>query len=94
MFGYDWQVDKNGVSQATAVPLSDHEIEEKLLTRCAYAYCLTSEDALSSETKVTYDNNGERHIVWFEDAASAARKEQALSKYHIQSFGFWAYSYF
>ncbi len=94
MFGYDWPVDGKGVSQANAQPMSDHEIDQKLINNCDFSKCQWVNDAVSGETKVTYEDHGQQHVVWFEDTESAAKKEQALKKYHIQSYGYWAYSYF
>lgn len=95
MFGYDWKVNGSGASLDTANPLTDTQISQKFLNGCQYADCKVMPDSVSKETKITYkDTDSVSHIVWFEDAASVVKKQMLLAKYHIGSFGYWAYSYF
>lgn len=95
MFGYDWQVGPSGVPVSGAVAVTDEEIDQKFLSGCEFTSCEVKPDGVSRETKITYkDEDGKNHIIWFEDDASVNKKKEALKSYHIDSFGYWAYSYF
>lgn len=91
LYGYDWVVDEKGVSIQIAQPITLANAEEKFI-RCTQ--CTVRRDTLSAESKVIYtDKNGEKHVVWYEDLRSIAKKEQFLKTKGINSFSFWAYGY-
>lgn len=95
MFGYDWLVDENEKAVSSGTPLSLKEIQSTILAQCKLLNCQTARDEASSEMKVQYtDSHGKRHVVWFEDDHSVARKEQLAKKMGVSRFSFWAYSYF
>ncbi len=95
LFGYDWPVDENGKSIKQADSLSESAIKNKFLSNCSFAGCSVVRDSQSAETKITYtDANGARHVVWFEDLQSVAKKKAYLQENGIYSTSLWAYSYF
>lgn len=95
LYGYDWQIDRNGHSQGPATPLSLIQIQQKFLNKCLFAQCVIKRDPVSSETEVTYtDISKNKHIVWFENMASVAQKSQYLRSQGINAIALWAYSYF
>lgn len=95
MFGYDWTVDANGEPVGQAESLSLHQMEQRFVNDCQQAQCSVSRDAASAETKVEYiDQNRQKHIVWFEDEESVAKKQEFLKQKGITNVSFWAYSYF
>lgn len=95
LFGYDWEIDDKKNMVTHGEPLSYNQIEDRFLTDCAYTLCLVNRDPLSSETSITYtDNDGKKHLVWFEDPESVAKKQEYLRTQGIQSYSFWAYSYY
>jgi spore germination protein YaaH len=93
-YGYDWQVDKNNHSEQPATALSLTEIESKFLIKCPYNQCVVQKDQVSQETKVTYSESGNNHIVWFDDLTSIAQKSAYLHTQGINAIALWAYSYF
>ena len=95
LYGYDWTIDNEGRSKASAWSLSYNEIKMKFLQDCILDNCVIKQDKVSSEMKITYmDNNKNNHVVWFEDMESVLAKQKYLKRTGISSFGFWAYSYF
>lgn len=95
MFGYDWEVDNDGKATAYGEPLTYLQIKRKFLDNCPYTNCVITRDAVSSETKITYtDEEGDNHIVWFEDNESAKAKQEYLKQRGITNFSYWAYSYY
>lgn len=95
LFGYDWTLDEKGESTTSAKPLSFLKIKNNFLDNCILKNCLIKRDEQAGETKITYeDESGIRHIIWFEDMDSVQRKQQYLKDRGINTFAFWAYSYF
>jgi len=95
MFGYDWLVDNKGrtLEQGKAVAL--HEVQSNFIEACQQKSCSFSRDDAAFETRVDYvHKNGSKHIIWFEDSESVAAKKNYLKQRGINSFSFWAYSYF
>lgn len=94
-FGYDWEVDSEGVALGQGEPLTYKQIEAKFLSGCDYSDCSVRRKNDSRETEVRYkDEEGQDHIVWFEDMESVGEKEKYLREQGIGSFSFWAHSYF
>lgn len=94
MFGYDWKVSEKGTSVGQAESLSDNEIAQKFKMPCQLKNCsFVKNEAM--ETKVTYeDDQGQRHVVWFEDKASVEKKKDFLEENGISSIGYWANGFF
>ncbi len=94
LFGYDWVVDEKQNMVEHGDPLSYNQIAARFLQDCTFAACTYRRDQDSSESYVTYrDDEGEKHIVWFEDRESVAKKQQFLQTKGISSFSVWAYTY-
>jgi len=95
MFGYDWKIDSQQRGITTASPFSFYAMKEKFVTHCIFTDCVVKRDDLSSETSVRYtDSDSQKHIVWFEDMESVAKKKQFLQEKGMYEVSFWAYSYF
>ena len=95
MFGYDWTVDQNNISEKPAQSLSLYAIKEKFIQRCRFSNCKVERDKISAETNVQYlDDAGNKHVVWFEDETSVLEKKKFLEEKRIKSTSFWAYSYY
>lgn len=95
MFGYDWEVDEGGKSIRQAKPLSQLQIKQKFIDRCDGFDCKVVRDKESGETKISYkDGENKKHVIWFEDMESVKKKQEFLRQKGINSFSYWAYSYF
>jgi spore germination protein len=95
LFGYDWQVDDKGNATQPAQALTLLQIKQKFIDQCAFSECAWKKDKDSAETTVSYtDNDGKKHIIWFEDMESVKQKQEFLKTKGINSFSYWAYSYF
>ena len=95
LYGYDWQVDEDDVSQDLAEPISLLEAQQNLIANCSYLSCRWERDGVSAEIMAEYTgNDGERHRVWFEDMESVKRKNAFLKSRGIGSIAYWAHSYF
>lgn len=94
LFGYDWQVNAQEQAIQQAQSLSLNQINAKFLP-CSYWGCTIEKDPISLETKIQYiDASGINHVVWFEDLESVEKKKEYLKEKGIESFSYWAYSYF
>ncbi len=94
-FGYDWRVDgqKNAVS--SGVPLTTIEITKEFVEECKFKKCSLTRSNNTSEPTIQYaDNDGESHIVWFEDEISISKKREFLKSKGILQTASWAYSYY
>lgn len=95
MFGYDWTIDSEERPTRQAESLSDSAIQVKFLKECLLKNCVVHRDNSTQEPSVTYvDNDGQNHIVWFEDMQSISQKEKILQRNGISHVGFWANGYF
>jgi spore germination protein YaaH len=95
MFGYDWQVDRDGKTVGIADSQSLDQMTSSFITSCSYSDCVWKRDDTSSEMKVTYkDEDGNKHVVWFEDTDSVKKKIEYLKSRDVMSSGYWAYGYF
>lgn len=93
-FGYDWSVEKDGTSVASGVPLSTNEINQEFIQDCKYDNCSMNRESDSQEPSVRYvDEDGQSHVVWFEDQQSAQKKKDFLKSKGILEIADWAYSY-
>ncbi len=94
MYGYDWLVDDKGVSQKIGSPLTLNQISSTIIDDCKHDVCEWERDTSSSETKASYEDAAQKHIVWFEDKESVKRKQEFLKQHGVGQFAYWAYSYF
>lgn len=102
MYGYEWTVDEKKRPIAPAQAYSLNEIRQKYLNSCEWQDCIIKRDDLSAETEINFvqseiQNNFAYlyyHIVWFEDEQSIQKKVDYLKTKNINSFAYWAYSYF
>ncbi len=95
MFGYDWRVDEDEKSLAQAKAVTLTVAKKQFLTTCIFRQCKVQRSEISAETTASYiDSSGNKHIVWFEDEESVAKKTEFLKEKGINMVGYWAYSYF
>lgn len=95
LFGYDWVVDGQGMTLEQGEAISTQAIEAGFIENCQQQSCSFSRDSKSFETQVTYvAKDGSKHIIWFEDMDSVEAKKEYLKSQGINSFSYWAYSYF
>ena len=95
LFGYDWLVDDKGNATQQAQAMTLLQIKQKFIDQCAFSKCEWKRDKESAETTINYiDNDGKKHIVWLEDMESIKQKQKFLKTKGINSFSYWAYSYF
>lgn len=95
MYGYHWVVDKQdrALKQADAITL--HEVQSKYGETCSEAQYGMKRDSASMESVVTfYDEEGYKHIIWYEDEESSAAKMDYLKQQGIGDVVFWAWGYF
>ncbi len=94
MFGYDWTVDGQGRPIKSGESLTTAQITKKFIPHCPFAKCSVQQNN-AGETNITYvDAQGQRHIVWFENLLSVAKKETVLRRQGFSQVGFWANGYF
>jgi spore germination protein YaaH len=95
LFGYDWVVDGQGRTLQQGKALSTREIESGFIENCQQRSCSFSRDTKAFETQVNYvGKDGSKHIIWFEDMQSVEAKKEYLKSRGINSFSYWAHSYF
>jgi len=95
MFGYDWTLGKQGKPLKRGEALTLSQIRERFYPNCDLKSCLTKKDPESAETKITYiDDEGYRHVVWFDDDDSVEEKIEYLKSKGIGSVAYWAYGYY
>jgi spore germination protein YaaH len=95
LFGYDWEVDTKGNATSHGAALTDNEITKQFISGCSYDNCSVKRDQDSKETIIHYTNDDHKtHNVWFEDMESVKAKQSYLRGKGINSFSFWANSYF
>lgn len=94
LYGYDWVVDENGKAESVGKALRLVDIKDEFVP-CDYANCIVVKDEASGETKITYqDNDGEKHVLWYEDKESASKKREFLKGKGVNSVSYWIHSYF
>jgi spore germination protein len=95
LYGYDWVVDEKGTAVGTGEAKSYQKIKQDFLGKCKYKECDIKRKNDSRETEIRYtDNEGRKHVVWFDDMESIKAKEEYLRGRGIGTFSYWAYSYF
>ena len=95
MYGYEWEVDEQKRPYKAASSLTLNQIREKYLSSCTFKNCVVLKDKESAETEINYvATDGRLHVVWFENEESVKQKKEFLSNEGIESYSYWAYSYF
>ncbi|MCX6730588.1 MAG: glycosyl hydrolase family 18 protein [Candidatus Roizmanbacteria bacterium] len=91
MYGYDWTLNEQGTPLKSAKALSVNQINTFIASRSN----LTVTQNKAKEKKIEYsDEEGNKHILWYEDEESAAVKTTYLIEQGIGRVSFWAQSYF
>lgn len=94
MYGYDWSIDEEGRGKELATAKTTLELT-KFMTQCvSQNSCRVTQDNDSAETKITYREDDDNRVIWFENQSSVEKKIEYLSSKNLHSVGFWAYSYF
>lgn len=94
MFGYDWEVDKNGQAQTVGEPLTTGEAKIFFENNCEYISCKV-EYTKDHELKATYiDAEGNAHEAWVETNESANKKIDIIEKSGVSKVGYWAHTFF
>ncbi|MBU3978851.1 hypothetical protein KKE68_04080 [Patescibacteria group bacterium] len=98
VYGYDWVVDKNGQALQEANALTLSQIKQKFIDPSSpdeFTNYTIMRDKYAVETQIRYtDKNNKDHVIWFEDMESIKQKKEYLQQRGINSFSYWAYSYF
>lgn len=90
MYGYDWTLNEQGAPLKTATAILVNSIQSKIESS---KFKVVSNEV--KEKKIEYvDENGKKHIIWYEDEESAAIKTKYLQQQGIGQISFWAQSYF
>lgn len=98
VYGYDWIVNKEEKVLQEAKALTFNQIKQKFIDpaeRGEFTKYVVTRNKEATETQIRYtDNENKDHVVWFEDMESIKQKKEYLRKRGINSFSYWAYSYF
>ena len=96
MYGYDWTLNEQGIPLKEAKALTLKELKSTIQNSekaQASSFKLQTNDA--KEKSIQYiDEEGRKHIIWYEDEESAAIKTKYLQSQGIWHISYWAYSYF
>jgi spore germination protein YaaH len=91
MYGYDWTLNEQGTPLKSATALSVNQINAFIANHPS----ITTSQNEAKEKKIEYtDEEGKKHILWYEDEESAAVKTTYLLEQGISQVSFWAHSYF
>lgn len=94
LFGYDWTVDEKSRAKKQASTFTLSQIKNKFIGKCSLN-CSIQRDKASAETQIKYkDEEGNAHVVWFEDEESMNTKNEYLKTKGINQTAIWAYSYY
>ncbi|WP_088051920.1 glycoside hydrolase family 18 protein [Virgibacillus dakarensis] len=84
LYGYDWQLPYNPDTLATAIS-NQNAVQLAMSKGSVINY--------SEEDQSPYfyyvDQHGQRHVVWFEDSRSMAKKMQLITEYQLLGIGAW-----
>ena len=95
MYGYDWTLGKQGKPLKRGETLTLSQIRERFYPGCDLKSCEIKKDQESAETKITYiDDEGYKHVVWFDDEPSVEEKIEYLKSKGIGRVAYWAYGYY
>lgn len=94
MYGYDWTLNEQGTPLKSAQALSVREIQA-LNSNSKLQITNQLQITNSKEKSIQYtDEEGRRHVIWYEDEESARVKTKYLIEQGIGRVSFWAHSYF
>ncbi|MFH0773789.1 MAG: glycosyl hydrolase family 18 protein [bacterium] len=95
MYGYDWTLNEQGTPLKIAKALSLKEIEIKLQSPSFAKATKGKQISNSKEKNILYvDEEGRRHVIWYEDEESVAIKTKYLLEQGIRQVSYWAYGYY
>lgn len=83
-YGYDWQMSDGEVVSAKAV-----SVGEAYRTAMEHSVPISYSNEYEQPFFEYWDQNGNRHIVWFEDAKARAEKFKLVANYRILGAGAW-----
>lgn len=93
MFGYDWKTNDKERGIGSAQSKTTLQME-RFLTRCIAENTCKEKSDTSTGTKITYLDEDENHVIWYETSESVQKKIEYLDSIGVYSVGYWAYSYF
>src|SRR3989338_2268698 len=95
LYGYDWLVDSEKKPIRAAKPAPLKHIKANFIDKCVWKNCVISRDPQATENEINYvDDNGELHIVWYEDEQSVNKKIKYLKSLGIDNFSYWVWGYY
>lgn len=94
LFGYDWVINEKNESIGTATAVTYSEVKSKFLNNCDFQDCKVETDKNSGGIKISYIDQGKKHVIWVEDLSFIDSKNEYLLKKGINKVSFWAQSYF
>jgi len=90
MYGYDWTLNEQGTPLKIAQALSVNSIKLKV-----ESLKLKVENNEAKEKIIHYiDEEGRKHIIWYEDEESAQIKTKYLQEQGVSQISYWAYGYY
>lgn len=94
MYGYDWTLNEQGTPLKGANALSLKGIRT-LISNDKLQITNQSQITNSKEKNIEYiDEEGRKHIIWYEDGESAQIKINYLQEQGIFQVSYWAYGYY
>lgn len=90
MYGYDWTLNEQGAPLKGATSLSVNAISNKI----AHAKFIIKSNNAKEKTVEYTDEEGRKHVIWYEDEESTAIKTKYLLLEGVWQVSFWASSYF
>lgn len=95
MYGYDWTLNDQGMPLKQAQSLSLNTIRGLIEGKWKMLIYKQTHDPVSGEKSLWYtDDDGRKHVVWYEDEESAQKKAQYLLQRGIGHVSYWAYGYY
>lgn len=96
MFGYDWTLNDQGTPLKSAQAYSVQSLKSKVESlKNDKRYTLRVTRNASQEPRIDYiDEEGRRHVVWYEDEESEQVKIDYLLERGIGLVSYWAWEYF
>lgn len=98
MYGYDWSLGKQGLPLNRATAIALYQIEQKTIPGCKNGRlksCKIFTDEDSKEKNISYiDDEGNEHVIYFEDRESVDIKIDYLKEQGISKVGYWVWGYF
>jgi spore peptidoglycan hydrolase len=83
LYGYDWQIPYvKGTMAQSLSPQQAIEIAANYNAQIEY-------DTVSQAPYFYYSENGQNHVVWFENARSIYAKMNIIKSYNLAGAGYW-----